>query len=495
MEAVAKRSNFFSQPRNIILTILGITLLWMVFPGNPGTLTLLAVAVLFFIGLKKPVWAVAALLVAQLTITSFMISTPFGAISLRLLLLIVTSLVLYRAFVQRQVDLGPNARKLIIPMTILILISLVANLVGSGFEYAFKEFRNMFSGLLIIVLIAAVTRSLKDLKILCGVVFTVITASALIGLLQHFRVLGIEQATVTPGFLTVIMAGDARVPGMAETELELAYVLTAAILVALTVYLTKGVNSGQRKLVLFSMLLMVPTLYFTYTRSALFAVGLGLISLFLFFKTRIKGVIVLVILLLVIGLVETTGISGQYLSGRSESLQEGSTISRKIAWQAGIQIAMDYPILGIGGNQFKVVSPRYTTAVAPDLLEWEQEQYWNFSTLGSTQPHNDYLNVWLSYGTPALLVFLWLLNVILRSFLNSARNTKDRFIRGLAFGMAAALITYAINAFYHNMLMTLPLLWILAGFSLAVGKLVLKSKVKPALESKAKPAINEGTNT
>ena len=477
MEATAERSSFISQPRGIVLTIMAIVLLWMLLPFNPAILALLAVVVLFFLGLKRPVWAVAALLVAQFTVTSYMVSTPFGAISLRLLLIILTFLILGRAFMQRQIDLGPKARKLLIPIVIIICLSITANLVYSGFEYTLKEFRNWISGLLIVVFIPAVTRNSKELKILCGVAFIVVAASAIIGLLQHFRFLGIDQATVVPGFLTTIMAGDLRVPGMAESELELAYILTSAILIALAVYVVKGVSSSQKKLLLLAMILMVPTLYFTYTRSALFAIGLGAIALLLFFKTRIKGVIILALLLLAVGFVETTGIfDEQYLSGRGEEIQQKSSISRQIAWQAGIQIAMDYPVLGIGGNQFQAISPQYTASVAPDLLKYEEEEYWNFRTLGSTQPHNDYLNIWLSYGTPALIIYLWLFVAIITTFLDTARKAKERFIKGLCLGMAAALVTYAINAFYHNLLMTLPLLWILAGFALSASKLALKKK-------------------
>ena len=189
--------------------------------------------------------------------------------------------------------------------------------------------------------------------------------------------------------------------------------------------------------------------------------------------------IILVLLLLAVGFVETTGIfDEQYLSGRGEEIQQKSSVSRQIAWQAGMQIAMDYPILGIGGNQFKNVSPGYTASVAPELLEWEADQYWEFRTLGSTQPHNDYLNMWLSYGTPVLIVYLWFFAAILTRFLDTSRKTKNRFIKGISIGLAAALVTYSINAFYHNLIITLPLLWILAGFSLAVGKLAFKEKNK-----------------
>ena len=473
----ARKPSLLYKPLGVALVILAIVILWMLIPGNPATLALLAIATLFLFGLKRPLWAVAAILVSQLTVTSYMVSTPFGLISLRLLLLVLTLLVLGRAFAQRQIDLGPKARKLLIPILLLISVSVVANLVYSGFEFAFKDFRNMIVGLLIVIFIPAVIRNSRELKILCGVAFIVITASATIGLMQHYGVLAMGQATLIPDFLAGTTEGEPRVPGIAESQLELAYVLAAAILVVLSIYLTKGVNSGYKRLLFLSVLLMGPALYFTYTRSALFAVGLALVALLLFLKVRIRGEIILALLLLVVGFVEITGILGeQRLGGRAEDIQEKSSVSRQIAWQAGIAIAIDYPILGIGGGQYRGVSTRYITSVDPSLLEWEEETYWNYRSLGSTSPHNDYLYIWLSYGTLALVLYLWLFSAVLSNFLDSGHTGRGRFIKGLSIGLAAAFVTYAINAFYHNTMTTLPLLWILAGFSLATTKLALKGK-------------------
>lgn len=474
-EIAVERRSLVYRPMGIALAIGGIVVLWSLMRGNPATLALLAVAALFLLGLKRPLWVMAALLVSQLTVSSYMVSTPFGDISLRLLLLILAFLVMAREFAQRRVDLGPKTRRLFIPMLILTAVSTVANLFNSGFDFAFKDFRNMIVGLLIVVLLPAVTRNLRELKILCGVVLVVTVASAAIGLMQHYQFLGMDQATLRPGFLTA--AKDPRVPGIGETELELAYILSVTSLAVISVYLAKGVSSDNRKSLFLSILLMAPALYFTYTRSALYALGLGIVALVLFMKTRIRGEIILAVLLLTIGIIEATGVlSGLQLGGRSESSQESSAISRPILWQAGIAIALDNPVLGIGGDQFLNVSPRYAGAVDPSLLEWEEDRYWGYRTLGSQQPHNDFLNMWISYGTLALVSYVWMYFVILRNFLDSYQISKRRFIKGLSVGLAAALVAYGANAFYHNMFITLPLFWILAGFSLATSKMVAQEK-------------------
>jgi len=105
---------------------------------------------------------------------------------------------------------------------------------------------------------------------------------------------------------------------------------------------------------------------------------------------------------------------------------------------------------------------------------------------GTEAIHNDFLNMWVSYGTLALLLYLWLYVAILRNFINSYRSSKNQFIRGLSVGLAAALIAYAVNAFYHNLMDTIPLLWILAGFSLAVAKLAIRGTTSVKMSVQAR---------
>jgi O-antigen ligase len=383
-------------------------------------------------------------------------------------LVVLSALVVWRSI--GKTDLGPGARRIIVPAFILLGISTVANLVNTSFDEAFKDFRFMMVGLLIAILLPAAIRSLKDLKILCGVLFIGLLASATAGLLQHYQFLGIGPVTLIPDFSRGIFSGDTGVPGFSETQLELSYLLSTGLLVVLGICLTGGV--GSRKLLTLSLAPMSAALYFTYTRSALLAVLIGLGALVLFFRTRIRAEIVLLVLFVAIAAVEIMGLpTGVFFGGRSESSQLESSISRPILWQAGIAIALDNPILGIGTGRFESVSPAYVGHVDPSLIEFEADRYYVYRTLGSQPPHNDYLNVWVSYGTLALLVYLWLVVAILRNSVKAYQTSRSRFIKGFSIGLAAALVSYGVNAFYHNLMITLPLLWILAGLSLAATKL------------------------
>ena len=479
VETQTQKQTMVTGPTKIIVAILVVVAIWIISPLSPATTVLWAVFGIFLFGLNAPLWAVAAIIVSELTISSYMVSTPFGIdISLRLLLVLLTALVLWRLSSRERLYLGPGAKGVLIPASILAGLSVIADLTNSGFASAFKDFRSVLAGLLIIVLLAAVANNLKDLKKLCAVILVGATASALVGIMQHYQFLGTGESTLIPGFLAS-WGGAPRVPGMAETELELSYVLSAAIPVAVGVYLARGVEARTRVVLVISMMTMALGLYFTYTRSALLALGVGLIALIVFAKTRIRGEIVLAALLLAVAFISVYGIlEGNYLGGRTAADQDESTVSRKIVWQAGIGIVQDSPIFGIGDDRFLTVSPQYASRVDPTLLSWEEERYWGYRSLGSVQLHNDYLMIWVSYGTIALVMYLWLLVAVLRNFINSYRSSSLSFIRGLSVGLAAALVAYGVNAFYHNCLATMALIWILAGFSVVAAKLSWMEKTK-----------------
>jgi len=202
----------------------------------------------------------------------------------------------------------------------------------------------MIVGLLIVMLFPAVILTRKDLKFVCGAALVITTASAIIGLMQYYGILGMDQATLVLDYFA--NSEGKRVPGMAESQLELAYVLSTVSLVILAMWLTKGVTSSHRTFLFFSLISIVAALYFTYMRSALLAVGFGLVAMVLFLKTKVSGSLILGIVIVTIILIESTGALNKItISGRSETNQQESSLSRPILWQAGIAIALDHPFL------------------------------------------------------------------------------------------------------------------------------------------------------
>jgi O-antigen ligase len=176
-------------------------------------------------------------------------------------------------------------------------------------------------------------------------------------------------------------------------------------------------------------------------------------------------------ILLVLGagfLLYTNMVGNRYSQGFNE---ESSAAGRLVLWQAGAMIAMDNPIFGIGQGRFIEVSEAYSSEVDVNTVEGAM------GALGMEQVHNDFIRVWVSFGTPALLVYLWVFIVVFRTFYYGYRRSSSVFIKAIAFGGCGALMAYIVNAFSHNLMDSVPLLWILAGFSIAVTKLADIPKV------------------
>jgi len=500
---IKPQGSIVSQPRGITAATIVIIVLWGVLQWNLSAFTFLGVAILFILGFKNPLWAVAAIIISQMTITSYMVATPLVDISLRLIMMLLTLYIIRGSLARKEVDFGPHARMLIIPMVVLVIIGFISNMVNPlTFDMTFRSFRNLFVGLLFIILLPAIVENTRQLRILCSIVLIVALASAIIGIFQHYNILGMSQATLLDPYETAnLTATDpnlvqdmtdqqitaapelptqlGRIPGMGETELELAFIFPVIIMIALTVFLTRGISSKNRNLILIPILPMLLALWFTYTRSAVYAVGIGIISILLFMRLKIRWEIIMVIMTILVLIVEFTGLlEGTYFGGRSESVQEQSSVARDVLWQAGVAIALDNPIFGIGADRFMEVSPGYAYRVDPALIAWEQDRYWQYSTLGNDEPHNDFLMMWLTHGTPALIVYVIIYFIIIYNLMYAFRNSKNRFVKGVAVGLAAGIITYIANSFYHNLLDTLPLLWIIAGFSLVTAKLTHQEKTR-----------------
>jgi O-antigen ligase len=146
---------------------------------------------------------------------------------------------------------------------------------------------------------------------------------------------------------------------------------------------------------------------------------------------------------------------------------EDSAAARPVLWSAGLNIAMHHPFLGVGHDSFLELSPEYaSSSPAPTGGEGEG------SVLGVYTPHNDFLNIWLSFGAVALFFYLAIIVLSVKNFVEAYFQTSDSFLKGVALGGMGAVIAFETNSFFHNFFDSTLTLWLLAGLSLAVVKLV-----------------------
>ncbi len=104
-------------------------------------------------------------------------------------------------------------------------------------------------------------------------------------------------------------------------------------------------------------------------------------------------------------------------------------------WKTSIALARDYPILGVGEDNFDFHFPAYRV-----------EGYYDTAT----HPHNDYLNVLVSSGIPGLLAFLAMWGMALWTGFRTFTNSGSSLIRAVSLGASLGLTGYLIGGFFQN---------------------------------------------
>jgi O-antigen ligase len=463
------------QNQRLILGFIATVIVWYImasFLNLSGLLALvLAVQIVLFFSLFfRPVWAMASLIVGQFTAASYMVTLGGTQISIRLLWAIMALLLVIPALRTRGgIKLGRQSLYIIIPAVIFFGLATAANAVNVDMSYTLQYLRTGVTSLAMIFFLPAVVNSQKDLKILMMVTLITCVVSAVFAIMQHYHVVGMGSISLYP---SSILRG--RTIGLTEGPVHLGYDLSIIILPIIALLLFKGVSPSSSRLLPVLLVVIVVALYFSYTRSGLYSLAPGLLVMVFLMTGKMRKTAIILSVVLIVGFFAYIQVSG---SRYSKSFgQDTSSTGRLALWQAGAKIAMDYPVFGIGEGRFEKVSLDYASGIHIDSMPEV------IGVLGQEQPHNDFLRVWLSFGTPALVAYLAIFVGIFRNFYRGYKEATKRFLKALALGCFAALIAYIVNAAMHNLMDSVPLLWILAGLSIAVVK--VSRQQKKAAENK-----------
>jgi O-antigen ligase len=193
----------------------------------------------------------------------------------------------------------------------------------------------------------------------------------------------------------------------------------------------------------------IPALYFTFSRSAALGVGIAIVlGLHLLGRRAalvagvalVAGAIVLGPTLIASRLDTSSGRVGGNNDPRVTTAQAISDRLRVEAWAAGLRMAIDRPIMGVGIGRYAVVRQRYG---GPREL---------------SNPHSDYIRFFAETGIPgggAFLVFIagvgWAL-----------RGSREPHRAGLAAAIAAFCVATQFNAQLYYLESSLPF-WVAAG--------------------------------
>jgi O-antigen ligase len=127
---------------------------------------------------------------------------------------------------------------------------------------------------------------------------------------------------------------------------------------------------------------------------------------------------------LVLAVMIVLGLLSGVIFERITADDNGAAYSRVPLMEIAFRIIKDYPVLGIGANNFSIVIPSYVSA---------------YSGVWVHTVHNKYLLIWSEIGLGGLLSFLWFLGAAIWQGWR-ALHTQDRVLSSLAMGLMAGLI-------------------------------------------------------
>lgn len=439
-------------------------------PEGLQRILLLIQGCFLFLGVRRPVWILAALMVSELTIANYMWEFGGFRISNRLILALASIPLVMPHIVQRP-DLGPRTRSMVVVAIAFVLVATFADLVAGDAAYVLKFTRYLITGLIALVLAPAAVNSLDDVRDLSLAVLVVSATSALVAVLQHY-----SQFTDAPLYQAIPHPGlgpdtfdtwGGRAVGLAENPIYVTGTLLFSAMFVLGVVLLGNLDPRLRLLLTAVLLMTAAALFFSYTRSWTYSAALALVAMVMLYRGRYSREFWL--LMILAGGVFLYWSDFQNNRYTQDASSDSSAATRPVLWEAGLEIALDHPILGVGHGSFKEISPQYASRIDRSLLERQDAG----SALGTFEPHNDYLNIWLSWGTGALILYLTMLGLTIKNYLEVFLKTSEPLLKGLALGGMGAVLAVGGNAFFHNLFDSTLTIWLLAGLSLALTKVLL----------------------
>jgi O-antigen ligase len=430
----------------------------------PGLLWGLCAA-LIVLGLQRPAWALGAVLAAELTFgDQYIRGLP---VSIRLGLILVTALISAGTLLRGLRSPSQGFGLVVIPATAFLALVTVGNVTHSDLDYVTRYLRYEVVLFLTLVITACVIRSRQDLKYLAIVGLGVGVASGVVAIWQHF-------APATYLYLSGTSVLRGRAIGLSPGPVNLPNDLGFALCFILGVLFVGGLRINPRQTLLGAAALAVMVgMYFSYTRSAMLALGPALCAMALFLRGPLRPLLLgsIVAAVLIYPELQGTGLLGErYYRGAEE---DSSAASHMALWQVGWAVALDKGMTGIGHQQFEEISQDYVHQLSDD-----GGAALGARDIGSQRPHNDFLSVWISWGILALVAFLAIYVATIINCIIAARS-EDWLVRGLAIGCLGGIIRYAADSAFHNYFDSGTYLWMYAGLSVALVRVATNASGNP----------------
>jgi O-antigen ligase len=253
--------------------------------------------------------------------------------------------------------------------------------------------------------------------------------------------------------------------------------LVLVLLITLPIYLM-ATNKKHQVLYFISLCLAFVALIFSNTRSGYVGVFVGFcfITLFVIVKRKhlwkkwVALAVSMMVLLFLINMTEqdhytqriNSVVTDSYKVATKQSTgHEGS--SRFFIWKESLPLVKEYFWIGSGPDSFEFAFPNDEKTKA---------------FLGGKvvdKAHNEYLQIAITLGVPALLIYLSFLTLILRRAFQAVRIAEGHE-KILLYGLMATIIGYIVQAFFNiSTVPVAPIFWSILGITLAKSSMVINN--------------------
>jgi len=325
-------------------------------------------------------------------------------------------------------------------------------------SFATKAIFTWVQVILLFVIVATTPRTRRSIELLIWA----FVGGAMLSVLVGAATSGLHSSASA---ITTASQGEGRFVGGSGDPNFLAAGLVPAI--ALAAGLTGATrNVMARWALLVSVVVLTVALAATESRGGLVAATAMLLAAVVFYKRRRAQVLlVFAVAASVAAVWFTTSPDAWHRVTNFNGGGTGRSDLWKVAWQAG----EDHPILGVGLNNFRVVSADYVRK--PGTL--------HFVDLIAEKPHvvhNTYLQMFTETGAVGLGLFLFFLGACLRAASKAANRFDELGERALA-GVSRAVLVGTIGMLTASFFLSTAgdfRLWILLAFSPALLALAMR---------------------
>jgi len=342
----------------------------------------------------------------------------------------------------------------------LLLTSLLARHVPTALNGWLLYVR----GYLIYFYFAHVLQERRQVRVLVGVLLAMVAIQGGVGLLQYLTRSNVGSISDLVGGTVgkVREVGTAegvlfRVRGTLNSDTSLAHWLEMLVPLALSLWLAAHTRL-QRLLLGLTVLAGTAAQVFTFTRGGWFGLAAGVaVVLWLQFRghltrRQITAAVVAVVLLGLLLLPFVGLIRARLFESEQDTLRVRANLNR-----TALALITDYPLTGIGLDNFVRVAPEYGTG-------------WRWFMEGKMHKvHNVYLALASEAGPPGLLLFLAFVGLALilawRGWKRSPAGgpwDEGALARGLLAGLVAVLV-HGLAAWGLLSYGVFPLFWLLVG--------------------------------